>query len=391
LAGVFLDLAGFGMILPDVQVRAEAMGAPGALIGFILASTFIVQTLFSPLWGGLSDRYGRKTVFIACTSISALSMLVYGFSGLAGGWLLMLVSRIIAGFGSANVAAAQAAIADSVADGSDEDRAQAMGRIGAAVTSGLILGPAIGGEVAVRFGPLALGLLAASLSAAGALLVLFAGRLPKGQVESKAWRPPNMQALRGMKVVGGLLVAAFVAWFSLAMLEGTFGRLLENKFGSGQRWFGWIFAWESVVNVGVQAGLIKIAVNRMKERGTLVLGLAMQGAGLGLTPFMNTLPVLFAASSLYALGTALASPTMNAMASRAAPADRQGELFGFMQSLRGLGFIFGPIIGGAVFDLWMPGPYLIAAGACFAAGVIVLMIKLPPKTEAPVKEAGGPV
>jgi MFS family permease len=375
LAGVFLDLAGFGMILADVQIRAEALGAPGPLIGFILASTFIVQTLFSPIWGSLSDRWGRKTVFVACTLISAASMGLYSLSGLFGGWGVMLASRIIAGFGSANVAAAQAAIADAASGWEESDRTAAMGRIGAAVTLGLILGPAMGGEVAVRFGPLALGVIAGSLSFIGALVVLLADRLPQGQVESRSWRPPDLNVLRGMRAAAGLLAAAFAAWFSLAMLEGTFGRLLESRFQSGQRWFGLIFAWESVVNVVVQARLIRPAVRRFRERRLLILGLILQGAGLGLTPFMAQLPLLFAASSFYALGTAFASPTMNALASRAAPPERQGELFGLMQSLRGIGFIFGPIIGGAVFDLWMPGPYLIAAAACGIAAVIIGRLK----------------
>src|SRR5688572_16075672 len=142
LLAVFLDLVGFGMAFPDIQLRAEKFGAPGVLIGLLLSSYFIVQILASPRWGRLSDHVGRKPVLLTCTALSVLSMLAYAFASSL--WLILL-SRIFAGLAAANVVVAQAYIADT---STEADRAAKMGRIGAAITAGLIAGPALGGYLA---------------------------------------------------------------------------------------------------------------------------------------------------------------------------------------------------------------------------------------------------
>ena len=135
LLAVFFDLLGWGMLVADVQLRAESMmprGWPaGPVIGLLLGSTFIIQTLVSPLWGGLSDRSGRKPILILCSALSASAMFVYGFST---GLMLLVASRILSGLGAANVAVAQAVVADNY---EGPDRAAALGRLGAALSTGL--------------------------------------------------------------------------------------------------------------------------------------------------------------------------------------------------------------------------------------------------------------
>ncbi|MES1227148.1 MAG: MFS transporter, partial [Armatimonadota bacterium] len=121
VAAVFLDMLGFGMLIPGVQLRLESFGAQGWLIGLVQSSTFMIQTLVSPLWGRFGDQVGRKTVFVTCTMLSALSMGIYA---VAPSVLLIALSRVVAGFGGANVSAAQALVA-----GSAEDRTANLGRI----------------------------------------------------------------------------------------------------------------------------------------------------------------------------------------------------------------------------------------------------------------------
>ena len=153
------------MLLPDVQTRLEAFGARGWQIGGVFTAYFLVQMLCSPAWGQLSDRVGRKPILIACGVLSAGSMLAYA---LAHGLWWVMASRILAGFGGANVVVAQAYLADAT---DEPNRASAMGRMGAATTGGLILGPALGGWLAAQGGNVLVGGVAASASAVGALWI----------------------------------------------------------------------------------------------------------------------------------------------------------------------------------------------------------------------------
>lgn len=358
-------MVGFGMIIPDIQFRAEQMGAQGWMIGAILASTFLVQLLASQFWGRLSDRLGRKTVFVSCTLLSAASMVAYA---LAPNLLFILLSRILAGFGAANVAVAQAAIADAT---TGPERTVALGRISAALTTGLILGPAVGGEMASRFGSYWIGIVGASASFAGALLVWIVAEMAPGSIERKKLHFLAAPLLKDFPALRPFLVAAVVAWFSLATLEGTFGRLIKATLGLGEREFGYIFAFESVIGVLVQAVLLSWILAKLTTTRALPIAYLLQGLGLALTPFAPGLAILVVASGLYALGAGVANPAVNGVCSQIVPEERQGELFGLMQSARAIGFILGPILGGALFDVWHAGPYLLAGFVCVVSAALV--------------------
>ncbi len=373
LVAIFLDLLGFGLLIPDLQFRAEKMGASGPWIGAILASTFVIQFIVSPRWGVLSDRIGRKPVLVICSCLSAGGMLVYGLS--SNLWIL-LGSRVLAGFGAANVAVAQAYIADA---STPEARTASMGRVSAAISLGLIIGPSLL-TVLARYGIQAVGFAAAIASGLGVLLILFVlpGVAPK-EKRPVGTRPIiDLTLLRDFPRLAPLVTITVVAWFSLATLEGTFGRLIERTLGLGQEAFGWIFSYESLLAVIVQGFLIVWVSKRIKEGPLLSIAYLMQGLGLALTPYAPTLAILFAASTCYALGTGFASPTIYGLCSKIAPEDRQGELFGILQSARSFGFVAGPIVGGSLFD-WRPeAPYLLAGVACIAAALLVSRLRFVP-------------
>lgn len=364
---MFLDLLGFGMLIPDVQFRAEALGARGWLIGALLASTFVVQFFVSPWWGSASDRFGRKPVLLACSALSATAMIVYGFGHSL--WII-LGSRLLSGLGSANVSVAQAWIADT---SSGSQRAATMGRIGAAISAGLIAGPALGGVVAHTGGSWAVGVSAGSCSAIGVLII--AAFLPKAPPVEKLQTGKrvlfNFTLVRDLPRVRALAIVAIVAWFSLAMLEGTFGRLIERTLGFGQREFGLIFGFESVCGLVIQGGLIGYAVSKLGEANLLRAAFVVQGLGLALTPLAPSFAALIGASALYAIGSGLANPTINSLCSKLTPDDRQGELFGLLQGTRAIGFVVGPSLGGALFDVRPWAPYAVAGIVCVvaAAGV----------------------
>ncbi len=370
-AAVFLDLFGFGMLVADIQFLAERLGAPGWLIGLVLASTFIVQVPLSPYWGRLSDRIGRKPVFVACTLLSAFSMALYG---VAGSVLMLITSRVVAGLGGANVAVAQALLADATPV---EERSIAMGRIGAAVTLGLVGGPVVGGFIAPGFGSSVVGFVAAACSMLGALLaLLFVPSVrPEAPAESLSVRIGLLKSLPRLR---SLVVLAAVSWFALATLEGTFGRLIKHTLGFDQSHFGIVFGWESLLGFIVQGLLLVWFARRMGDRVLLRFAYVVQGVGLTMMPFVYLFPVqsawlgaLLVCGTLYALGSSLANPTINGLCSKATPAERQGELFGLLQGARSVGFIVGPVLGGALFDAWFAAPYLLAGATCVVASLLV--------------------
>lgn len=358
-------MLGFGMLIPDIALRAEAFGADGRTIGIVQSSMFVVQILVSPLWGRASDRLGRKGVFMACTGLSACSMLVYGAASSVW-WLL--ASRIVSGLGAANVAVAQASVSDIT---TTEDRTPALGRMSAALTTGLIMGPALGGWLSATFGSALLGYIGAAASGLGVLCVGFAVRKSARVAvdTSKSWG--NFAFLRENKAVVPLVAMAAVAWFALSCLEGTFGRLIKHSLGYGAREFGMIFSYESVIGLFVQAVALKWLIDRVPERRLLWVSFLLQGVGLAVTPLAPHLGFLFLASTFYAFGQGVANPTVSGMASKQVTEERQGELFGVMQSARSVGFVFGPSLGGILFDINRAAPYYMAGVVCAVTALLV--------------------
>jgi len=378
LAAVFLDLLGFGMVLADIQLRAESMVPkgwhPGWIVGGLLASTFVTQLLVSPRWGRYSDRKGRKVVIVLCTAISATALLVYG---LAGSLPILLLSRILSGFGAANVAVVQAMIADQTETG---ERTAALGRVGAAISAGLVTGPPIGGFLAAMGGNHLIGLVAGGASMAGALWMWVALPNLPSQTAQEPGRAPviDLRLLNDLPRLRPLVLIAVVAWFSLAMLEGTFARLISHLYRYDQMEFGILFGYESLLGIVVQAFIIGWVVSRIKDANVLRFGYLGQGLGLSMNPFAAMLSptvvpfvILFVASTLYAIGASIANPTVNSLCSRLTPDARQGELFGLLQGTRSVGFVIGPVLGGILFD-WQPAaPYLIAGAVCVGAACLV--------------------
>lgn len=373
LFAVFLDLVGFGMAFPDIQLRAEDYGAPGWMIGLLLSSYFVVQLIASPMWGRESDRTGRKRILLICTALSAISMVVYA---LVPSILGILASRVLAGLAAANVVVGQAFIADQ---SNEEELAGAMGRVNSALLLGLVAGPAIGGFLADRFGAFGMGMTAAAASTLSFVcLALFIPNIPP-----KSERRPgekrfvfDLSLLKSLPHLKRLFVVAAAGWFVLACLEGTFGRLIRENLNFGRFESGLIFSYESLLGAGISAGLVYLTA-RLTSGAILRWGYVLQGFGIALMPLAPNLGLLFAASTLYALGLGCVNPTINAVCSEATPGDRQGELFGLIQATRSIGFIAGPTIGGLLFDLRPALPYFVAAGvACIAA----ILIQTPPKT-----------
>ncbi len=380
LVAVFLDMVGFTMLIPDIQLRAETMLAgfafKGPIIGALLQATFIVQLFASPRWGRLADKAGRKRIFVVCQWISALAMLIYGF---AGSIALLFVSRILAGFGGANVSVAQAMAAVAAGD----DRKRVLGWVSATLSAGMIFGPAVGGFLAHDSGSKLIGVAGAIISFAGGALVLFL--VPKdGATEDSSESPEthkkiaifDLSIFRSYPSLLPFFWIAVSASFALATLEGTFGRLIHAMLGYGQREFGVIFSYEALLGIFASVVVLVWLGKRMCDTSILRLGYIAQGIGLGLNPLAGVLVHiapgmlwLLIASTFFAFGSGIVGPTLSSLASSTVPEDIQGELFGVMQAARTVGFIIGPILGGFLFDFWYPGPYVFAAAVCLFVAI----------------------
>jgi DHA1 family multidrug resistance protein-like MFS transporter len=292
-----------------------------------------------------------------------------------------LGSRILAGLAAANVVVTQAYLAETT---QESERAGVMGRIGAAISIGLIVGPFFGGQLVQIGGSQLLGIVAGSASAVGAVILAIGMKNlpPKSKREPGKTPIIDFRLLSEVPGLKSMFVLATVAWFALACLEGTFGRLVAHKFEFPltelgmhftlpQGASGTVFALESLVAFAVQ-GLLYGTLAKKFEFGTLLrLSYILQGIGLLLTPFAPGFGVILAFSALYSLGGAISNPTVNTACSNMVSEEKQGELFGLLQASRSIGFLFGPLIGGALFDLRPSLPYVVAGAVAIAAALLV--------------------
>jgi MFS family permease len=376
LIAIFLDMVGFTMLIPDIQLRAESLlgsaSFKGPIIGILLQSTFIIQLFASPRWGKFADRTGRKRVFVVCQWLSAAAMLIYGGAQHIG---LLFMSRCLAGLGAANVSVAQAMAASQAGD---DRKKSVMGWMSAALSGGMIFGPAIGGLGGSHAGSHLIGYLGAVISFVGGLLVLIfiEKDSPEPTIEPSSQAIFDLSLFTRYPAVKSLFIIAVSASFALATLEGTFGRLIKMLLGMGQKEFGFLFSYEAILGILISAFGLAWLSKRICDTSLIRLGYVFQGIGLGINPLAGALSIylpgifwLFVASTLYAVGVGVVNPTLSTLSSNAVPEKIQGELFGTMQSARTVGFVIGPILGGALFDYWFAAPYVFAAFVCLFVAV----------------------
>ncbi|CAN5409785.1 tetracycline resistance MFS efflux pump [soil metagenome] len=370
---VFIDLVGFGLIIPVLPTYARELHASDTTVGFLMASYSVMQFIFTPFWGRLSDRVGRRPILLVSLFASSIGYMVWGFSN---SLLMLFLARMIAGAGNANIAVAQAYVSDVT---TRENRARGMGMVGAAFGLGFVLGPAIGG-ICAGFGLAMIGFVAAGFSLLDFVLTFFF--LPEPPTRSKAGSErygngPSfyLDTIKDPSLKVSLAIF-FISTFAFANMETTLVLLTHDQFKFTTNMNSWMFTYIGVLIVMVQGGMIHRLSKKYGEKKLIGVGTFLAAVGLLLTPATVNLVVLGLALALLAVGSGINNPSNQSMLSKLAASDRIGGVLGVGQSLATLGRILGPIVGASSYQyLGYSAPYVIGTIAMVSA--LALSFKLP--------------
>ncbi|NBV50097.1 MFS transporter [bacterium] len=382
---VFLDLIGFGILIPIQPFYAQKLGASPSVITLLGASFSAMQFLFGSFWGRLSDRIGRRPVMLISIALTAFGYLLFGLSS---SLTVLFIARMLSGLGSANIGTAQAIIADST---DAENRAKGMGLIGAAFGLGFIFGPVLGGLV-VKFGLEAPAFVAAGLSAINWVIALI--RLPETNPvkEAKALHVPKVTSRPQLSwaalkhaarhpQVGYILAMYLIFSASFSMMENVLGLFIQHYWvphGSISTDFeskhaasltAYMLIVVGVTATIVQGYLIGKLAKRFGEKKLLVVGPALVALAFFLIPEIGWSGVyggMLLVAIIMASGTGITHPSLSSLLSRSVDADEQGGTLGLGQSLAALGRVLGPSVSGLLFQVY--------PGLPFWTGSILLLI-----------------
>jgi DHA1 family tetracycline resistance protein-like MFS transporter len=380
---VFIDLLGFGIVIPLLPVYSKAFGASELELGLVFAAFSGMQLVFAPFWGRLSDRIGRKPILVGGLIGTAASYVLFAHADSLG---MLLASRLLAGFFGANISTAQAYIADVT---THENRAKGMGLIGAAFGLGFTLGPFFGGEL-TRISPEAPGWFAAGFSFAAATFGWI--KLPEPERKSGESRLFGFGQVRRALAeprIGVLFLLGYFFLFAFSSFEAMFTRFglarFPEIFGVPQNLdnatldevmnaapiAGRYLMGIGIISAIIQGGLIRRLVPRFGETKLAVAGPFLLGVGFLIVGFATTWTWVIVGCLVMPLGFGLNNPSLTSLVSRAVPAHEQGAFLGLNQSMSSFARMTGPPFAGFVFRYGPEKPFLIGAGvlgiACLLA------------------------
>lgn len=385
---VFLDLLGFSLVLPFLAEEARSTFGTTSLTGTLLASIYsLMQFLFVPVWGRVSDRVGRRPVLLWSVLATAVGMFSLGLGLVFAthvAWLFVV--RAASGIATANLGTASAYIADVT---KPEERARGMGLIGMAFGLGFILGPGIGGWLATypvlgRYGAVPC-FVAGALSVANFAWAFFGLResLPEDRraTVKRSLAPLNVEAAKaalGRPGVGLAILVNFVLILSFTVLDQTFRYFNKDVFGMSAGQTGAVLAFIGIVAAGTQGGLVRPLAKRVDESALIRGGTFLQAvafAGFTLAPTVGRW-MLYAAGATLAVGNGLTQPSVAAYVSKRADPREQGSTLGTNQSASSLARMFGPAVGGWLYGTFGPrAPYAYGAVGMLLALAVAFFIR----------------
>ncbi|HET7451405.1 MAG TPA: MFS transporter [Thermoanaerobaculia bacterium] len=366
---VFIDLMGFGIVIPLLPLYGERYHPSALAMGLLLSAFSATQFAAAPVLGRLSDRFGRKPVLLLSLAGSVAGYLLFAFARSLTG---LLAARIIDGISGGNISTAQAYVADVT---TPEKRAKGMGMIGAAFGLGFIFGPAIAG-VTVRWGTWAPGVAAAAMSAlAFAATAVFLREPERTRVSAAGKGLSALGRALGNPTIAALLAIFFLLTFAFSNFEATFAQFLHDSLGATPSRVAFLFVYVGVLVSVVQGGLVGPLTRALGERRLLVAGGFAVAAALAFLPLSLAIPLVMAALVPLTLGIGSTNPSLSSLVSKEARAEDRGTVLGAYQSVSALGRILGPLWGEiAYFRFGRFGPHW--TGAAFAAAAAVFSLTL---------------
>jgi DHA1 family tetracycline resistance protein-like MFS transporter len=353
---IFVNLIGFGIIIPLLPFYAETFGASPLVIGLLFAVFSVCQLVAAPILGDWSDRYGRRPILIFSLLGTVASFVLLA---LARSITMLFIARIVDGLSGGNISTARAYVADIT---EPKDRARAYGLIGMAFGLGFIFGPALSG-VLVK-----VSITAPIWAAAAITLVATAVAwvwLPETVHRAQAGTGMpfrNLPDLLGRPALGRVLVIDFVYWFAFAIFQTTFALFTARRFRFDASQTGYFFSAFGVLGAIVQGGLIRPVVHRLGDKPTFIVGLVCSAFGLVAATLTHSVTVFAVTLVPLALGIGFGHPTISSLVSRAARGDEQGRVQGAASAVESLGRTVGPIWGNASLQRFGEGmPYVSAA------------------------------
>jgi multidrug resistance protein len=331
------------MIVPVLPLYAEQFGTSELVIGLLMSAYPIVQLVFAPILGKLSDRVGRRPVLLVSLIGTAVG---FGIMGLAPTLVWLFVGRIIDGITGGNISVAQAYIADVTPP---EQRSRGMGLVGAAFGLGYIFGPAIGGVMS----PISLAApfyFAAGLAAANAIALYFL--LPESLSSEHRTKAGDRASIAQVFEEGGnwslkaILITNFIVIVAFTMLTTCYALFAKHRFQFDVRHLGYMFAYVGLLGTVIQAGMIGKLSKRFGDKAVAITGMIIFMASIFMLPVGLTIKMLVIGTTGIAIGYNLMLPTISALASKSVNAAWQGRVLGVMASSTSLGRIIGPVLAG---------------------------------------------
>ena len=367
---VFVDLIGFGMIIPILPLYAKSFQAEEWQIGLLLGCYSFMQFLASPVLGYISDRIGRKPVLLVSLMGSVIG---YAVMANAHSLTMLFIARIIAGICGASVGTAAAYIADITPA---ENRSRRMGLIGAAFGVGFVLGPAIGGILS-HFSTVAPFWFGAGLAFLNAIAVLLFLPEPEKHVKRSEVSAPvaaDGGDRTGFDGIALLVVTYFVAIAGFAIVTMIYPQVLDRRFTLNTSQISMVFVFLGLVGAFIQGGAIGRLAKRFGDYKLAGTGLLLMAISMLVMPLAQNMGLFLLFTFGLAVGNSLAQPTLMAMASRLAATTAQGRVIGTVQSAGSLGRVVGPSAGGFMLGWDRPGPVLGYGNTPFLIGGIVMGI-----------------
>ncbi len=365
---IVIDLIGFGIVVPILPFWSTRFGASAFELGLLLASHAAMQFLFSPVWGRLSDRIGRRPVMLMTIAGTALALL---FLGLAETLTQVFLARFLSGIFGSNISVATAYLTDVT---EEADRTRWMGMIGASFAVGFTLGPPLGGILA-RSGTSVPMFVAAGMAGLNFVWAAIELREPERHHPFPVTIPMTRLDVLRDSVLGRICFVYFLFSVAVTQLETTFALLMAQDFGFDEFGVGMIMLAMAIVMGGIQGGAMKRLAARFHERRLILVGLGLMALGFFTVPLPHSVAVLMLPLAVAAVGRGISQPPMMSLVSQGADEATRGVVMGVFQSSASAARVVGPVIAGALYVQAHAYPYWLAAGLAAGAALTAVQIR----------------